>query len=125
MTTIQRNGIAFFGLAVLARLLFQFATGFVADDAFITFRYAQNLADGLGFVYNEGEQVLGTSTPMFTFVLAFAHLMRLSLPVAALFVSLVCCFEIIQVDNTAGKSIFATDHHRPTFLFVRQQHVPA
>jgi len=34
------------------------------DDAYITFRYAQNLAAGLGFVYNAGERVLGTTTPL-------------------------------------------------------------
>jgi len=40
------------------------------DDPFITFRYAQNLAQGKGFVYNPGERVLSTTTPLFTLVLA-------------------------------------------------------
>jgi len=31
------------------------------DDAYITFRYAQNLTDGLGLVYNEGERIEGFS----------------------------------------------------------------
>jgi hypothetical protein len=43
-----------------------------ADDAYITFRYARNLAAGAGFVYNPGEPVLGTSTPLFTLLLAAA-----------------------------------------------------
>ncbi len=34
------------------------------DDAFITFRYAQNLVDGLGPVYNAGERVEGYSSPL-------------------------------------------------------------
>lgn len=42
----------------------------VVDDAFITFRYARNLSAGLGFVYNVGERVLGTTTPLFTLLLA-------------------------------------------------------
>ena len=29
-----------------------------------------NIADGLGFVYNAGERVLGTTTPFFTLLLA-------------------------------------------------------
>ncbi len=33
------------------------------DDAFITYRYAANLAQGHGLVYNRGEHVLGTTTP--------------------------------------------------------------
>jgi hypothetical protein len=40
------------------------------DDAYITFRYARNVAGGVGFVYNAGERVLGTTTPAFTLLLA-------------------------------------------------------
>jgi len=40
------------------------------DDPFITYRYAVNLQHGLGFVYNPGERVLSTTTPLFTLLLA-------------------------------------------------------
>ncbi|MCK5795305.1 MAG: hypothetical protein KAH12_11400 [Anaerolineales bacterium] len=40
------------------------------DDAFITYRYARNISQGLGFVYNPGERVLGTTTPLFTLLLS-------------------------------------------------------
>ncbi len=40
------------------------------DDAFITMRYARNLVDGHGLVYNPGERVLGTSAPLYALVLA-------------------------------------------------------
>jgi hypothetical protein len=40
------------------------------DDAYITFRYARNLAEGAGLVYNVGERVLGTSAPLFAVLLA-------------------------------------------------------
>jgi hypothetical protein len=40
------------------------------DDPFITYRYAYNLSHGLGFVYNPGERVLSTTTPLFTLLLA-------------------------------------------------------
>ncbi len=39
------------------------------DDAFITFRYVRNLAHGLGFVYNPGERILGTTTPLYALLL--------------------------------------------------------
>jgi hypothetical protein len=42
----------------------------VVDDAFITFRYALNLAMGNGMVFNVGEIVEGTSAPLFTVILA-------------------------------------------------------
>lgn len=43
------------------------------DDAYITFRYARNLAEGAGLVYNAGERVLGTSAPLFAVLLAGLH----------------------------------------------------
>lgn len=52
---------------------------FTGDDAYITFRYARNIAAGLGFVYNQGEYVLGTSTPLLTLILALTK--SLSIPI--------------------------------------------
>ena len=40
------------------------------DDTYITFRYSLNLASGHGFVYNLGEPVLGTTTPLWALALA-------------------------------------------------------
>jgi arabinofuranosyltransferase len=40
------------------------------DDAYITFRYAQNLLAGHGLVYNSGEWVLGTTTPLYALMMA-------------------------------------------------------
>jgi arabinofuranosyltransferase len=48
---------------------------FVSDDAFIAFRYARNLARGLGLVWNPGERVEGYSD--FLLVVALALLQRL------------------------------------------------
>ncbi len=39
------------------------------DDSFITYRYARNILSGNGFVYNPGERVMGTTTPLFTFLM--------------------------------------------------------
>ncbi len=54
-------------LAIGARAL---PTPRTIDDAFITFRYARNVLAGVGFVYNAGERVLGTTTPLYTLLLA-------------------------------------------------------
>ena len=40
------------------------------EDALIVLRYARNLAEGLGFVYNPGERVLGVTTPLHTLISA-------------------------------------------------------
>lgn len=42
----------------------------VFDDAFITFRYARNLAAGHGYLYNAGDWVLGTTAPLFGLIAA-------------------------------------------------------
>ena len=54
-------------LALSARLLPQPRT---IDDAFITFRYSRNLVEGQGFVYNPGVRTLGTTTPLYTLLMA-------------------------------------------------------
>lgn len=40
------------------------------DDSYITYRYARNLLSGEGFVYNPGEHVQGTTTPLYTLLMA-------------------------------------------------------
>jgi hypothetical protein len=50
--------------------LFIFASHWVYDDPFITYRYADNLRQGLGFVYNPGQHILSTTTPLFALILA-------------------------------------------------------
>jgi hypothetical protein len=58
---------AIIALALVARLIPGERT---IDDAFITFRYARNLLSGHGFVYNPGERVQGTTTPLYTLLMA-------------------------------------------------------
>lgn len=57
-------------LVVLALRLVAAGHAYPADDAFITYRYAANLAHGHGFVYNAGDPVLGTTTPLLALLLA-------------------------------------------------------
>lgn len=59
--------IALAALAIALRALPGLRT---IDDAYITFRYARNLLAGNGFVYNSGEAVLGTTTPLYTLLMA-------------------------------------------------------
>jgi hypothetical protein len=54
-------------IAVIARALPGPRT---IDDAFITFRYSRNIVEGQGFVYNPGVHTLGTTTPLFTLIMA-------------------------------------------------------
>lgn len=64
-------------------------TDFQVDDSWITYRYADNIASGLGFVYNPGERVYGTTTPLLTLLLALAARLGAPAPWAALAINLV------------------------------------
>lgn len=90
MTPLNIRLSVIFVATVLVRVLFHYLTGFTADDAFITFRYAENIASGLGFVYNEGQRVLGTTTPLFTLLLSALALVKIPPPSGALLISLIC-----------------------------------
>jgi hypothetical protein len=56
------------------------------DDPFITYRYAIQLAQGHGFVYNPGEYVLSTTTPLFALLLAAGSFAWPNLPHLAIFI---------------------------------------
>ena len=53
-------------ILLAARLLFWTTLPYATEDAYITFRYAKNLAIGNGLVYNPGERVMGFSSPLWT-----------------------------------------------------------
>jgi hypothetical protein len=54
----------------LARLLHIILGGLTYEDAYISLRYAANLAAGRGLVYNPGEAVFGATTPLYVLLLA-------------------------------------------------------
>jgi hypothetical protein len=65
---------------IVSVLLYSLFADLTYDDPFITYRYAQNLHRGLGFVYNPNERVLSTTTPLFTLILAVLDLFGSDLP---------------------------------------------
>lgn len=65
--------VSAFGIMILIAVVwiwFRVYTGICLEDALITYRYAENLAGGRGFVFSPGERVMGTTTPLFTIMLA-------------------------------------------------------
>ena len=65
---VQIGGVLLLGL--LIRLIWVAYTRYTAEDAFITFKFAQRLAQGHGFVYNIGQPIYGTTTPLFALLMA-------------------------------------------------------
>ena len=64
------------------------------DDSFITYRYTRNILAGNGFVYNPGERVLGTTTPLYTVLLVilgfFTGGTQAPFPLVSLLVNALC-----------------------------------
>lgn len=82
------NTVWLVGLAVTGLLTGLWASSVILDDALITFRVAENLAHGRGFVYNLGERVQVTTTPLYTLVLAAGTWFFGSAPRAALILNI-------------------------------------
>lgn len=68
-----------FAVPGVTALLLRLATGpHPIDDAYITFRYARNVAEGAGLVYNPGEWVLGTTAPLWALILGAGYRLGLT-----------------------------------------------
>ena len=80
----------------------------IRDDAYITLRYAENLANGQGFTFNPGEQVLGTTTPLMTLIVA--GLIKLGLPsqLGAVWLGIASDLATIAMLYLLGRSIGAS-----------------
>lgn len=73
-------------LVMCASFVHQLAFRTIADDAFITFRYAYNLSSGHGAVFNVGERVEGYSNFLWMLLLSGLHsLLGVDIPAAAQF----------------------------------------
>ena len=99
-------------LVLASRLFLNFSTSYTMDDAFITYRYARNIVSGEGFVYNPGEKVEGTSTPLFTLLLALSGgvfgsssipVMSRTLALIADTVSLLILWRILSALGATGR----------------------
>lgn len=65
-----------FGIGIFA-MYKAFIQHWVCDDAFISFRYAKNLNDGFGLVYNKGEFVEGFTNFLWTILLSVGMYFKL------------------------------------------------
>jgi len=72
-------------------------TPYDIDDAPITYRYAENIVASNGFVYNIGERVLGTSTPLYTLILASLRFLGISIPLASNVINFIASVAVVAV----------------------------
>lgn len=84
-------------VAALAFALLAARFDWVCDDAYITFRYARNLAEGHGLVYNAGEAIEGYSNFLWTLWLALFELAGVEITFAARASSFLCGLGMLAV----------------------------
>ncbi|RJP66363.1 MAG: hypothetical protein C4532_16250 [Candidatus Abyssobacteria bacterium SURF_17] len=100
---VQTAPVAFFVLCcVYAANLHVNAAVIPYDDSYITFRYVSNLFAGNGPVYNPGERVFGSSTPIYIVWLSFLKALMPNVEIPALAVK----FNIILFLATAFGFLF-------------------
>jgi hypothetical protein len=98
-------------------------TTHIFDDAFITFRYSENLARGHGLVYNIGIRTLGTTAPLFALLLAGMRRFGLPVPIASVLIGVasdvasgLLIYRLVRRDlgvlpAVLAVSVFAVDPH--------------
>lgn len=77
-------------IILVGGMLYALYQSWAYDDPFISYRYARNLTQGFGFVYNPSERVLSTTTPFFTLLLSGINLIWSNLPQAAVLSGALC-----------------------------------
>ena len=84
LPTLRRfKFLEFLYLSTTTSLLWVAFRSWTYDDPYITYRYALNLAGGTGLVYNPGQPVLSTTSPLFSVVLAGLSQLGFDIPMAA------------------------------------------
>ena len=81
----------------------------LSEDAYISFRYAENISGGYGPVFNQGGPTIeGYSNPLWVWLLALSHLLGADVVVAGrcfgLLFSTLCLLEIILIFKDRFKS---------------------
>ena len=94
-------------LAALALSLYQaLGQASMVDDAFISFRYARNLVEGNGLVFNIGEQVEGYTNFLWTMIIAgLLWVLPLDAPDIALVLCLLCMVANLGVVYRFGRTL--------------------
>ena len=75
--------------AVVLVLSCLYFTPFLPDDTYISFRYAEHLADGYGLAFNPGERLEAYSNFLWVLICAALYRMGMSLPVAAPYIGII------------------------------------
>jgi hypothetical protein len=116
----QRALLVIFGAATFFAGLYQsIGLRWVSDDAFITFRYAQNVVAGNGFVYNIGEYVEGYTHFLWLLILSAVRTIGIDPVSASMWIGIVsyAALLLIYLAITRKEQLSAQRLGRVSFYF--------
>lgn len=102
-----------FVLSLVIYLLRSMKGAWIADDAYFSFRYARNLADGQGLVFNATERVEGITNLLWTFILALGQVLGFDLETLSQFLGILFAFVFFLF---LGRFAIRSQWGRGTFL---------
>lgn len=101
-------------LSCVVYLAHAYFYNFIADDSFITLRYAQNLAEGHGLVFNPNERVEGFTSFLWTVLLAGMYMLGCDLLLSARWIGL--AFGLITLILAYRLVLVSSDRRVPSFI---------
>ncbi len=87
---------------------------YVNDDAFISFRYAKNVVEGKGWVYNAGERVEGYTNFLWTALMASGMELHID-PVAFSTTLGIACYGLVLLLFAIAGGVFRTANPPPPY----------
>ncbi|MGB6058961.1 MAG: glycosyltransferase family 39 protein [Microthrixaceae bacterium] len=100
--------VAELGLYVLA-VAAAWIVRFVQDDAFITYRYARNLARGNGLVFNPGERVEGYTNFLWTVLHVIPEKFSWSTPVFSQVIGIAFMVGTVAISYRLARRVFGSE----------------
>lgn len=97
------------GVLYLLAAIAAWLVRFVQDDAFITYRYARNLARGEGLVFNEGERVEGYTNFLWTVMHWIPERLGWSSPVFSQVVGIALMVATVAVTLRFARRLFGSE----------------
>ena len=100
---------AIVGFWITGYSLTQGRSGVPLDDAWIHFQFARNIAEGTGFAFNPGEPTAGSTSPLWTLMLAAVYWAGGSFPLAGQVLSAVTYLAIPLATYALARSLVRCD----------------
>jgi hypothetical protein len=102
---VARMRAVLLATAIAASLVWAWRLAWLCDDAFISFRFADNLVRGHGLVWNPGERVEGYTDFLWTLLMAGAIACRLDPAQASLVVDLGCAAALLWLCDRLARRL--------------------